>query len=113
MAPVADAGSDQNVSEGAVVSLDGNNSSDFEGQTLSYQWTQTAGTTVTLENNTTATPHFTAPTGLTADENLIFSLVVNDGALDSAADTVQITVKKDSSAPVGSIIPSITYLIFY
>ncbi|OQX57381.1 MAG: hypothetical protein B5M52_07600 [Helicobacteraceae bacterium 4484_230] len=37
---------------------------------------------------------------MTADENLTFELVVNDGALDSAANTVQITVQHTNVAPV-------------
>ena len=35
-APMADAGSDQNVSEGDVVSLDGNSSSDIDGDAITY-----------------------------------------------------------------------------
>ena len=44
--PIADAGADQEVEEGNLVSLDGSNSSDADGTIASYSWTQTAGTMV-------------------------------------------------------------------
>jgi hypothetical protein len=92
-APVADAGSDQTVSEGAVVYLDGSGSADGDGDTLTYQWTQAGGTTVSLSDSTSATPDFTAPEGLGADEVLTFELVVDDGQLSSAAASVSVTVQ--------------------
>ena len=87
--PVADAGSAQTVDAGDAVSLDGSGSSDPDGDALTYAWTQTSGPTVTLSGASSATPSFTAPS---ADATLVFSLTVNDGTDDSAADTVAITV---------------------
>ncbi len=111
-APTADAGADQTVAEDATVTLDGSNSSDPESQTLTYSWTQTSGTTVTLSSTTSATPSFTAPSSLTADDVLEFSLVVNDGTLDSPADTVQITVTM-TPAPNGTAsLAPVYYLLF-
>ena len=91
-APVADAGVDQSVTEGDTVTLNGTGSTDADGDPISYQWTQTAGTTVTLSSTTAAQPTFTAPTPATDPETLTFQLVVNDGTDPSTPDTVDIVV---------------------
>jgi LmbE family N-acetylglucosaminyl deacetylase len=91
--PVANAGPDQTVSEGAQVTLNGTGSSDPDGDAVTYQWQQLSGGTVQLNNPQSATPSFTAPTGLTQDAVLTFQLVVSDGQLNSGPDTVSVTVK--------------------
>ncbi len=96
-APIADAGLDRTVAEGASVTLDGSGSSDPEGETLSYTWTQSSGPAVTLSGEDTATPGFTAPANLLAHAELVFSLTVTDGVNISQADSVTITVT--GSAP--------------
>ncbi len=89
--PTADAGPDQTVAEGATVTLSGSGS-DPDGTPVSgYRWTQTAGPAVTLTSATTATTSFTAPTGLTADETLRFSLVVTSG-YEGGSDSVDVLV---------------------
>ncbi|WP_299908225.1 autotransporter domain-containing protein, partial [uncultured Paracoccus sp.] len=100
--PTADAGPSQTVASGAAVTLDGSASSANDGgQSLTYAWTQTAGTAVTLNNATSVTPGFTAPTLAVDDapQVLTFSLVVNDGVEASPADTVQITVTPPANTP--------------
>ena len=92
-APIADAGADQTVAEGASVTLNGSGSFDPEGENLAYVWTQSSGIpTVTLSGETTAAPTFTAPENLSANAVLEFSLVVNDGGRDSLANTVTVTI---------------------
>ncbi|WP_172299271.1 PKD domain-containing protein [Pseudoruegeria sp. HB172150] len=110
-APTADAGPDQTVASAANVSLDGSGSSDGDSDPLTYAWTQTSGTTVTLDDSTSASPSFTAPTLATngSDEDLVFQLIVNDGTVDSAADTVTISVEAPTNvAPTADAGPNQT-----
>jgi chitinase len=92
IAPVANAGADQNTSGGASVTLDGSGSSDAESDPITYSWTQSAGPAVTLSAATSASPSFTAPAKTNAIQTLTFDLVVNDGAASSAVDQVSVSV---------------------
>ncbi len=100
-APTADAGDDQSVSEGAAVSLNGSGSSDPEGGTLAYQWTQTAGTTVSLSGSTSASCSFTAP-DVAAGEVLTFLLTVTDSANNTDTDEVQVAVSLSNQPPTAA-----------
>jgi len=97
--PVANTGADQTVQESAFVQLNGSASKDPNNSPLTYQWTQSAGPSVTLTNATTAYPSFIAPSGLTHDAILTFSLVVNDGSLNSPAASVNVTVRAANPSP--------------
>jgi hypothetical protein len=90
--PVANAGPDQTVTSGATVNLDGTGSFDPAGQPLTYVWTQTSGPAIMLNDPTSATPSFTAPTG---PATLTFVLQVCDvvGLCDPlGGDSVTINV---------------------
>ncbi|WP_418285061.1 malectin domain-containing carbohydrate-binding protein [Halorubrum sp. DTA46] len=89
--PTADAGNDQTVEEGDEVTLDASGSSDPDGDSLSYDWTQTAGPDVTLSDTSSSTPTFTAPE-VDANETLTFEVNVSDGGLTDT-DTVNVTVQ--------------------
>ena len=97
-APVADAGANQTVNEGATVTLSGSGS-DADGSISSFAWTQTAGPGVALSDASAANPTFPAPL-VDSDTVLSFSLSVtdNDGA-SSAPDTVDVTVEDVPAGP--------------
>jgi hypothetical protein len=96
--PTADAGSDQTVDEGTTVTLDASGSSDADASdTLSYDWTQTDGTEVSLSDSSTAQPTFTVP-DVDSDETLTFEVTVGDGTT-STTDTVSITVQNTDTQP--------------
>ena len=104
--PTANAGPDQTVASGASVALTGAGSTDPEGGTLSYAWTQTSGTPVTLTGASTVSPGFTAPTLAAGDQPavLVFSLVVTDPLnASSAPDTVTITVNPPSTINIAQV----------
>ncbi len=85
------AGPDQSVGEGATASLDGSGSLTTTG-TLTYQWTQTFGDPVTLNNANAATAEFEAPVVWNYAEELVFQLEVNDGAGGVSTDEVTVHV---------------------
>ena len=90
--PTANAGSDQSVNEGDLVTLNGTASSDSDGNILSYAWIQQAGPSVILNGANTSTPTFTAPEIDIAGVILIFELTVTDNEELSSKDTVSVTV---------------------
>ena len=89
-APIANAGVDTSVNEGALVQLDGSGSFDSDNNQLTFSWLQTSGPAVILSGADTAQPTFIAPT-VTSSTIFTFELRVNDG-LAFASDTVAITV---------------------
>ena len=76
--PVANAVTDQTVDAGNVVSLDGTASKDPDGDPITYSWVQSGGPNVKLSGADTAISTFTAPSNISSDTNLIFTLTVRD-----------------------------------
>jgi hypothetical protein len=97
---IANAGSDQTVLEGTIITLNGsdsNNSSNI-GNMANYLWRQAAGPSIILNGNNTAHPNFVAPNYPT-DTKYTFALevfpdqVINNNQTGAATDTVDIIVK--------------------
>ncbi len=88
--PTADAGPDQTVDEGAVVTLDATGSSDTDSQNLTYAWTiaAQAGPPIILSSSSAARPTFQT----TDDGTYRFQLAVSDGT-ETDTDEVVITVR--------------------
>jgi K319L-like, PKD domain len=107
-APVANAGPDQTVFVGDIVTLNGGASSDVDGDPLTYSWsltTRPTGSSATLSNPTTVNPTFVVDRfGTYAAE-----LIVNDGTVDSRPDTV--TISTLNSAPVANAGPDQTAFV--
>ncbi|MBE0598137.1 MAG: hypothetical protein IH614_12785 [Desulfuromonadales bacterium] len=102
--PAADAGPDQQVKTGSLVTLDGSGSSDRDGDLLSYEWTFTstpAQTTAVLSEPTAVRPTFTAD----VDGTYLLSLIVHDGKVSSQSGSVSITAETHNSAPVANAGP--------
>ena len=98
-APAANAGLDQEVLLGSVVTLDGTASSDPDGDAVSYQWSviSPAGVDDSILSSVTApSPSFNA----TVIGSYTLQLVVSDGQLTSAPDTVSVIVGYPNRAPI-------------
>ena len=90
--PIARAGSDQVVSEGTLVTLNGSASSDPDGDGLSFSWTQFSGPGVTLLTSSSTSTSFNTPT-VNADTLLTFNFTVADSVPNtSLADFVNVIV---------------------
>ena len=109
VAPVADAGPDQSVLVGDSVTLDGSQSSDADGDSLSYSWSFTnrpAGSLAQLGDHTAVSPDFTPDmAGI-----YILNLVINDGTVDSVADSVTVSAVTVETAVIAALQDSLTTL---
>jgi hypothetical protein len=99
--PVADAGPDQNVMTGTVVTLDGSGSDDANGDTLSYDWafvSKPGGSSASLVNEASESASFTPD----VDGAYVLELIVNDGTVDSVGERITVTAETVNSAPVAN-----------
>ncbi|MCC6359270.1 MAG: thrombospondin type 3 repeat-containing protein [Phycisphaerales bacterium] len=109
--PVANAGADQALAEGAEVGLDGGMSSDPDEDPLSFEWVQLSGPPVTLVGADSATPSFIAPSVDPGGAELVFQLFVDDGFGGTDTDEVTVVIQ-DAGAPpqCEGAKPSVDYL---
>ncbi|MGH8656305.1 MAG: PKD domain-containing protein [Gammaproteobacteria bacterium] len=101
-APSADAGTDQTAFVGKTATLDGTASSDVDGDPITYQWsftTKPVGSQAVLSDPTFPQPSFTVDKA----SDYLIQLIVNDGKVDSAPDSVQVSTR--NSAPVANAGP--------
>ena len=100
-APVASPGNAQNTITGMTVTLDGSASQDANGDPLTYRWTLTSkpsGSTASLSSSNSVKPTFTADLA----GNYVATLIVNDGTIDSASNTVTVIASSSNAAPVAN-----------
>jgi hypothetical protein len=90
--PSASAGNDQNVNEGATVSLSGS-ASDPDNNPLTLTWTQVSGpeVTITLANDDPSKATFIAPPVFCAGDAVVMRLTVRDG-FDNGTVTSDVTI---------------------
>ncbi|MHC4498455.1 MAG: PKD domain-containing protein, partial [Planctomycetota bacterium] len=96
--PVAVAGRDRSVKPGTEITLDGSGSFDPNGAPITYNWSFVSipnDSAAVLDDPTSVAPSFTAD----VEGKYIAQLVVNDGFLNSAPDTVTILAEEDHIRP--------------
>ncbi|MDB6074869.1 MAG: hypothetical protein JWO89_2509 [Verrucomicrobiaceae bacterium] len=99
--PVADAGPDQTVAEGAAVTLHGEHSFDIDADVLTYTWTQVGNPSFVL---TGPSPAFAAPfSGANGAPGVVgtltFVLSVDDGSHANVTDSVTISITNVNNLP--------------
>ena len=90
--PVADAGEDQFTAPNSLVTLNGSNSYDPNGDIIASEWIQTSGTSVGLSDEESLITTFTAPS---SNGDLTFKLHVYDN------DTNEATIARSFFSDVG------------
>ena len=99
-APAADAGPDQNVDEGQIVTLNGLNSIDLDDGIASFQWRQVQGIDVSLDAPTEAQTTFTAPNVDDSGTALVFELTVTDYSGATSVDSCIVNVTWINMPPI-------------
>ncbi|MBO1255660.1 YHYH protein [Alteromonas sp. 5E99-2] len=95
-----DAGADQTVEPGTLVTLTASVSDNNTNYTV--VWIQTAGTDVVLSDSTSESTTFTVPTD-SEDETLVFEISVDDGINAVVTDSVSIIVEVASDTSTSNI----------
>ncbi len=103
-APVAHAGPDLFSLINAIATLDGSASWDADDNTLTYHWALLSapqGSTAELTQADTTAPKFVPDIA----GDYVFSLVVNDGVLDSPIDQARIVASNEAPPVISAILP--------
>lgn len=109
--PLADAGQDQTVAEGTLVTLSASASSDPDGDSLTFYWSQISGPAVSLNGGETASPSLVTPQVGGDDVELTFQVAVADGYGGFSTDTITLTVQNTGAPPVCELaLPSVSEL---
>ncbi|MBN2419313.1 MAG: hypothetical protein JXL81_08010, partial [Deltaproteobacteria bacterium] len=103
--PSANAGPDQTVDEGVLVTLTGSGSSDPDGDVLTYKWIQTGGSSVTLNSSAVSNPVFEANYVDPEGESLTFQLTVTDNGGLQSTDTCIVNITWVNDPPVANAGP--------
>ena len=87
------------------VKLDGGESSDEDGEIVSYKWEQTDGPKVDLKNSDEQTASFDVPESA-ADSKLSFKLTVVDDKDASDSDDTTVEVQGNPQESMKSLMPT-------
>lgn len=89
--PVAHAGGDQTAVVGETIILDGSQSYDPNGTIIAYAWSQTAGPSVTIQNDSGEKSSFIIPE-LNRSTTFTFKLAVSDNDSETGIDFINVVV---------------------
>ncbi|MBW2107666.1 MAG: PQQ-binding-like beta-propeller repeat protein [Deltaproteobacteria bacterium] len=103
--PLADAGPDQQVGGGDLVTLSAGGSTDSDGVISAYRWMQIWGDPVTLSDQTAVEPTFAAPEQEDG-RAVIFELTVTDNGGLQSSDTCIVNVSNSNTAPTADTGPA-------
>jgi hypothetical protein len=112
-APIPNAGANQTVPSGSLVTLNGSASSDPNSPPLpliSWTWVQVGGPSVTLSDPTVSNPTFTAPIIATGKPPAFiqFQMTVTNGIVSSGVASTQVTVQPQGAPPPVKDVVTIT-----